>query len=272
MGSEWDASTFDVRDKMARRVCSSVTPLTKSADGSRGAALGTGNYVLLEEGRGLVTNRHVVEEVHGSAHLAHLPVPGECYVACRTFMTEPWPIDLAVGALPPEAVGSDRFIITAREFDENCSPVDGEFLFFLGFPGTTAGFHDPITQSNTRYSWFGTLESLGVPMLTQALVDVPPNLSGYQDSMHIAIHLPATAPKVLGGPPEDLPNPNGESGSLLWDTKFVATQQEGGTWTPDKARICGLLWGVYPTLGIAVATTVEHFLPDIRRMLRTLHA
>lgn len=60
------------------------------------------------------------------------------------------------------------------------------------------------------------------------------------------------------GPAEELPNPQGMSGSLLWDTKFVASMSTGRKWNPELAMVCGLIWGAYRSPEAIVATKIEH--------------
>lgn len=257
---------FEVVNEMANHVWPFVTPLSKSLSSDRGMALGTGNYIEFEGNAFLMTNCHVVEAAIG-ANLGHLPNHHDEYVAVNTAITAPWPIDLAVAPISKSLLGDSQSAIPLERFDQYFRPVQGEWLFFLGFPGTTATRHQPQLPSNTRVSWFGSLPTIGIPIVTQQVEQLPPGLPHYDATTHVAVHFPASAPKSPGSQPKDLPNPHGMSGSLLWDTKYVAARQAGGDWTPNMARVCGLVWAAHPTPEVVVATIVDHFLPELREML-----
>jgi hypothetical protein len=48
------------------------------------------------------------------------------------------------------------------------------------------------------------------------------------------------------------------SGSLLWDTKFVANRRKGAPWSASDARVCGLVWAALDHPEIVIATKIEH--------------
>ena len=224
---EWEQRKFAVKDRMAKHVWPFVTPLALSVSHTRGVALGTGNYVLLRDSAYLLTNEHVIRQTAG-AQVTHMPGPTDRYVACRAaFLSVGWPLDVALMRLGDEWTQATKSAIPAYLLDESFSPVQHELLFWLGFPGSTASRHDPVTQGNRRYSWFGELESHGVPMLTQLYPNPPTGLKDYDPGKHVVVHFPARAVRVSGGAEEELPNPQGMSGSLLWDTKFVASISNG---------------------------------------------
>lgn len=258
--AEWSAWCELVRDQMAGHVYPFVTPISLSVMEARGSALGTGNYVRVSGATYLLTNHHVIQEGVG-AHLGHLPGPTDEYVRMmHTIITAEWPIDMALMRLEEEWNGATKTAVPVSRFDHRYAPVDGELLFYLGFPGTTATrLETPIEGIHSRYTWHGAaLENLAVPVLTQAFRDDPGPLEWYDPVYHVVVASPARAPRTAGGPLADLPNPKGMSGSLLWDTKFVACANAGMGWSPERARICGLLWAAQPRPEVAVATRVEH--------------
>lgn len=264
------AEHFVIRDEMAKFLWPTVTPLSCAALDDRGFALGTGNYVLIDGDFAIITNEHVIVEAE-SRHIGHLPGPSDDYVGCGPkFITDPWPIDLAIAQVGGKGPSADRRAITEDEFCTRFAPADDELLFFLGFPGSTATRREPVTQSNIRYSWFGKLESVGVPILTTvALVDAA-TLQAFDADRHVAIHFPTRAQRSPDAPEVKLPNPKGMSGSFLWDTRFRACQRSGTDWTPQQARICGLVWAAHEKPEVVVATKVEHLLPGLPAMLQAL--
>ena len=58
------------------------------------------------------------------------------------------------------------------------------------------------------------------------------------------------------------------SGSLLWDTKFIASKLRREKWTAEKSEVCGLLWAAHATPEVAVATRIEHFRGILLDLLR----
>jgi hypothetical protein len=52
-------------------------------------------------------------------------------------------------------------------------------------------------------------------------------------------------PSDKQGPAEDPPNAKGMSGSLLWDTKFVACANQRISWGRHLAKVCGLIRTAY---------------------------
>ena len=266
---EWHRICCYVRDQMTTHVWPSVTSISESPDGSRAMVWGTGNYVVLRQAIYLLTADHVVGCAVGS-HLAHLPGPTDDYVACyNAFLTGPWPLDIALMRLGNEWNRTTRTAIPASRFAYRYEPADEELLFWLGFPGSTARRHEPVTDLNRRYNWFGgPLESAGVPMLTQAVAASLPNLKFYDPEKHVALHYPAKAIQHADQPEVELPNPKGMSGSLLWDTRFLAGMRAGREWEPDHAKVCGLVWAAHPKPEVVVATKIEHLRPALLSFLR----
>lgn len=251
---------------MIQHVQPYVTPISRSDDPSYGWSWGTGNYVRRWGGTGayLLTNEHVGKRA-ATEILAHLPKPGDNYEALTShFNAWPWPHDVALTRIDPSRLADSRKLISAEQFDSSYSPVKGELLFWLGYPGTTAKRYELVTETNTRYSWAGELSAPGVPMLTQEFIGnlvTPPD--GYREEYHALVHYPERAKAVLGGPEVDVWSPHGMSGSLLWDTKRVASAQSGREWSPEQARVCGLLWATWANPAVVVVTRIEH----VRRCL-----
>jgi len=264
----WEGICEVVKNEMATRVWPVVTPISLSADLNRGWAHGTGSYLSLRGEPYLLTNEHVVAEAVGF-HLAHLPGPTNDYCLCNTtILTDAWPIDVALTRLPKAPGGLGREVLPASIFDRSFAPVEGELLFWLGFPGSKASRHEPITEANIHYSWFGKpLEVSGVPMLTQ-LFPATPVLLGFDPEKHVVLHYPSFAQSSAGGPLIDVPNPKGMSGSLLWDTKFVARTTAGNEWTSSDAKVCGLVWAAHSKPEVVVATKIEFILPALVQFLR----
>jgi len=255
---------------MVEYVKNLVTPIALSRTEGRGEALGTGNYIGINGAAYLLTNEHVIAEGVGG-HLGHLPGPTDDYVAmAHRIFTAEQPIDLALMRLGDEWNEATKGVATISMFDQSYAPVEGEFLFFIGYPGTRATrLQTPIRALHGRHTAFGgPIDNLAVPIITQAFSGNPGPLLSFDPSYHTAIHLPARAPRMAGSPSEDLPNANGMSGSMLWDTKFVAHANRGIQWGPHLAKVCGLIRTAYTSPEVAGFTRVEHLLPVLLDWIR----
>ena len=266
--STWDDICFYVRDEMARYVSRFVTPISLANSSDYGTAHATGNYLSLRSSTYLQTNEHVVRGAMG-CDLAHLPGPTDDYVLCnQEWHTVPWPTDLAWMKLRAVPAGPSRDSVPASRLGIRYAPVPQELLFWIGFPGSTAKRHDPVTERNIRRTWFGSLETPASPVSTQELPTAPTNLRLFDQERHVALHYPAAALRTAGQPPIHTPHAKGMSGSLLWDTKFVANARLGKEWNVGSAEVCGVLWAAYARPEVVVATKVEYIRSALLRFLR----
>src|SRR6266404_4290924 len=244
---------FRVRDEMRTFVSQYVTPISASEDLQSGEALGTGNYLQLGNSIYILTNAHIASARAKGHHLAHLPTWNDYYHRLRNPMpAEHWPVDVAITHLDSDPTSPRRSVLPVSRLASRFAPVQAEMLFWLGYPGSTAGRHDPITATTARRSLFGLLHVPGVPVLTQVWQRAVPPLQGFDPEIHIVLHYPASAAKSETEVAVETPNPAGMSGSLLWDTRFIACYQAGRNWSPDEAEVCGLLWAAhhYPEVAI----------------------
>lgn len=263
----WTERCLEVRDQMAAHVYPRTCPISAFEQTGRGFVWGTGNYVQLTGATHLLTNAHVFEDADGRT-LGHLPVPGRDFVSIPHANLATWPIDAGLARLDPACPLSPGAVVTPAEFDQSFAPADGELLFWLGYPGSTATRHEPISDSRRRANWFdGPIESLAVPYVTQQVRGPSPPVPSFQPSDHVLLHYPARAVRSTGTE-ADLPNPKGMSGSLLWDTKYVASRKAGSPWAPSLARVCGLVWAAHSTPEVVVATRVECLAPALLHFIR----
>ena len=264
----WDRVCCVVRDKVAEYAYRAATPLSLSEDLEHASALGTGNYLKFGSTIYLLTNEHVASKVT-EAHLAHLPGPADDYVACNNpIQAVGWPIDVALMRLDIEPQGGRREPLPASRLDRVYAPVTNELMFWLGFPGSKASRHEAITESNIRHTWFGQLVTPACPFLVQESPVPTTDLPCFDPEKHVALHYPSAAIRNAGGVLEHMPNPGGMSGSLLWDTKFVACAAANRNWSVEEARLCGVVWGAHEKPEILVATKIEYVVPSLVLFLR----
>ena len=139
--------------------------------------------------------------------------------------------------------------------------MDGELLFFIGYPGTTAPRVAAPASIHVRHSWFRYMDEIkAVPfILQQTVTDIPIDM--FDPTCHVLICYPERGLRTAGGPATPLPNPKGMSGSLLWDTKLVACGQAGRSWSPYEARICGLVCLDVSELAMIMVIRIESLMP-----------
>lgn len=250
--AEWNRRTIEVKRRMAQYVRVFVTPICREADGG-GFAWGTGNYVELRCKVYALTNEHVARRTTTES-LGHLPNDDDEYRRFpNPWMAVPKPEDAAISRLDDGALSPSRkALVAATHFDSVCNPAENELFFVLGFPASTAGRHDAIVEHKLRQNRFdGPIETPAVPFLTQEFRDEEKSIV-YADGPHIGIHYPTYANRDSAATQAELPNPGGMSGSLLWDTKYVARAQAKQPWSPQDARVCGLVCEASPDAILAV--------------------
>lgn len=257
----WEAMCAEVRDEMAKFVGRFTTPISEVVDVGAGLAWGTGNYIQLGKARDtyILTNEHVASRA-AVAVLAHLPSPGLEYEAIHHEpVCEAQPYDLAIAKVKGDRLGAGRSSINAIHMDTHFAPVDGELLFWLGYPGTSGRRFDVPSEATLRRSMFGELPLSGFPMLSQQLTEWPSEAPiGLYPRIHALVHYPERAIRAPGESDVEVPSPMGLSGSLLWDTKVINCERSQVYWTPEHARVCGVVWATVDTAPYLAVTKVEH--------------
>ncbi|MAI41392.1 MAG: hypothetical protein CMP95_02940 [Gammaproteobacteria bacterium] len=268
--TELDQTAYEVKEQMAQFARQFVTPISQSDSTEYGWAGGTGSYAWLGDSLGthLLTNNHVI--VNSDAPLiSHLPRPNHEFVLVHSsFHSWPEPIDFACAPIALEILADEKDCLCLDQFDKIYDPVDRELLFFLGYPGTSLSRSDPANANKTLYSWGGELNVPDHPFVSQAVaesLEVVP--SRYNPEFHKLIHYPGEARREPDGEVIEVRNPRGISGSLLWDTKKIASSRSGVKWKPEYARVCGMIWAAGEESPVLVATRIEHIIEKIQ----TLH-
>jgi hypothetical protein len=128
-------------------------------------------------------------------------------------------------------------------------PVSQEFFTFIGFSG-----------QYSRFS-FGTLSTPGTSS-TAREVKLPEG-SCLKRRFHFGINYkPDSSYNIVGS--RGLPRPQGFSGSTVWNTRFVESRIAGEAWTPECARVTGVVRGWPSAIGCIVATRSQYVRGFIR--------
>lgn len=258
---EWSEHCARVKNEMREWAKRFVTPISMSEEYGHGVSWGTGTYLEISGKHILLTNNHVVADVPAGGRLAYLPGPTDDYVAIvNPWCRAPYPTDAACTAIPNVGSVGMKEAVPYSLVEPQFAAEQDEMLFWIGFPGFTAERHEVPTEARQRMTRFGgPLEMPGLPMLSQIMRNWNgENEDQFNPAFHVAVHYPNEAQRSASGPTTKLPHAKGMSGSLLWDTKYVASLRNSVTWSPENARVCGLVWGALDEPEVVIASKIEH--------------
>ncbi len=247
--AEWNSAVPQVAAAMTDYLCPYRTAIY-DLDLDWGTGWGSGSYLRLVNDIFILTNEHVVDEANPkrTGKFLGYQLGGQDTirrtVGDRTALQ--WPLDLGLLPVDRSAWDEDLNQSKAIEVDQislGHDPVPTEILTFTGFAGENVAFH------------FNTLISKGV-CYTAREVELPVD-SRVSSRIHFAIdYRPDKATAVIGD--KGLPLPPGLSGSTVWDTGFVRAKLAGIQWTPELARVTGVVWGWPSGHGCLIATRAEY--------------
>lgn len=245
--AKWQQIQDDVTEQMRVHTRPFITPLsTETPQTVR--LVGTGNYVDREGQRLLLTCQHVA-----TTQPMHYRFFGNDSVLeyRGLWRMDPHPIDAAEAQLSDEAwtaVAHQAATVPVSKFASKHQPKEqAELLFFHGFAGENADYGFGIHQAN------------GSAYCSQEKANTG-------DAQSFEIFWEPSNTRYTTGTSEETRsavkfcNPQGLSGSLVWNTRFLEVTETDGTWTPDDAVVTGLLrrWdGQRQTL---LVWRVEHLL------------
>jgi hypothetical protein len=237
--------------EIARRMHEHIWPYSVPVQkhmGDFGEGWGSGGYLRFTGRIYILTNEHVARPREANQPLSHQLAGSEnVYMVSGDHLAKRWPLDLALIPVSPQAWDTPdnrSKAITPRLIALAHDPVPSELLTFAGFSGDRSDFY------------FGTLVTRGNSS-TAREVTLPTEDSRFKSRFHFGIdYRPDLATNVVGT--AGLPRRPGFSGSLVWDTGFVSCRLKGEDWTPDKARVTGIVWGWPSSNACLVATRAEY--------------
>jgi len=246
-------AVLNVGQAMRNHTGQFITPVCRSLSHSHGEVEGSGTFLELRGHPYLLTNEHVAR-ARLQHRLAHFRDDGELAVAVvHPFRCVTEPEDIAIARIDLDILANTaKRGIPASRIETTFQPVDGEIVFIHGYPGIQSRFsalHQGVMARTCPYATdLNTLPARFVP------------------EMHFAITYPTAGVQDFQGRPVQLPDPPGMSGSVVWDTKYVA--MNGQNWHPSCAKVCGMIWAWHINDQRLVGTKIEHLRPVILAHLR----
>lgn len=228
---------------------------------------GSGTYIKGKNNNFILTNEHVVKNIPANGTCAHLPIDSGQYAANFAHSRALGkPHDVAILVMENESLPQDLRLPANRlldpfYFDDRFQPVKEEFLFLVGYPGYELIRKGNFSVEHLKVADSKHLTLLGKPLLTQEAS--PPRHSndfvGFDPEYHAVISYPKSGINKFGSSVPH-PCPKGMSGSIIWDTKFIACVDKQIPWHPSMARACALLWGgsTADDNFTLIATKIEH--------------
>lgn len=123
-----------------------TTPISMAEDQDTSVAWG-GGYLQSGYATWLITAASVPE----GGQLAHLHVPGDCYIAInQPPLRGAYPVDIAAVKVAAIPVESEKQAAPENLMAEQFSSVENKLLFWLGYPGYNLIRNDPVIPIESR--------------------------------------------------------------------------------------------------------------------------
>lgn len=248
--AEWNASIPGVVAAMTAHLRPYRTAIYEHKrdehGGEYGEGWGSGSYLRLGNQLFILTNQHVAcIRTEGRMLAYQFDGQEDIRASVGDHAEFSWPLDLAVLPVDMGAWadgGNKSKPIEIEQIALAHDPVPTELVAFTGFAGQNVSFH------------YSTLFAEGT-CYTAREIELPPD-ERFSTRFHFGVdYRPDLASTLQGG--KGLPLPPGLSGSTVWDTGFVAAKMKGIPWTPDHARVTGVVWGWPSGNACLVATRAE---------------
>jgi hypothetical protein len=260
LAEEWDTYCREVANAMQLHVLNFITPLALSEKPCDGVSWGSGTYIKNVDSAFVLTASHVAAGNSRNTKLSHLPFNGSDFFMFedQSIHAEP-PIDAAALPISSEIAAqraSNRFVPLGR-VGQKFEAITDERLFFMGFPAYAVARNE---KRNPEKQNIAVNQHMTSNMLSVLCHAVEGEFKDFQSNLHLAVSYEATAKRNSDNAIANHPNPAGLSGSALWDTKAYQCWCDGTPWSPEKAEICGVVWGVPKDTSheVLFATKIEH--------------
>lgn len=236
-----------------------ITAIYDVIDEKSGQLTGSGTFLQLRGAPYILTAGHVAYEAlthRGLAHSTRNGVP-------PGFISNPLklaahPFDMAVVRLDQGALaGTNRTCASSTFLAESSTGVESDLLFVHGFPGRRS---KPIAL----------LQSVFSTTLPYGAATGSSQYPWFDPAFHIALdYSPAGMMDGNLNQPEFV-EPFGLSGAALWKTNRAGTSS--ANWTPDAARIVGVLFAWDQKANSLIALRIEVIRDFLLQFLREEYA
>lgn len=239
---EWNKICSTVTDRMLQHVRNFVCPLSSETE-TDVRLIGTGSFIEIQARTTILTCEHVaIEKPLNYRFLNEENVYG--YRGEWHSEKEPVDASLTDDVLTP-APATDK-TIKDHQIALSHQIVDkAELLFFCGFAGENSKF--VLEHHFTNLTGFCTQQNGEAENDLSCFELLWPN--GLQSWSSAT---PEEAKRNI-----EFSNPQGFSGSLIWNTRFVESGCNIDKWTPDQAKVTGILKRFDDKNGVLLATPIE---------------
>lgn len=243
---EWNAAMPQLTADMQAYLRPYRTPIFEDF-GDHAKGWGSGSFLRLGDRVFILTNEHVARaRREHRALVQQFDGQEDLRLIIGDHADFPAPLDLAVLPVNEDAWNNTAHNSQAIEIDQIAlahAPFPTEVLAFSGFSGDNVKFYwDTVIAKGTCY------------LASEASL---PNDDRFDNRYHFGIdYRPDLSTSIAGS--ADLPLPPGLSGSTVWNTGFVEAKLRGVPWTPDCARVTGVVWGWPSNHGCLLATRAEY--------------
>ena len=247
-------ATLAMLDHCMRYVC----PISHVITNDEGELEGTGGYIEWSGRRLLITNEHVIKDFEHRkfAHQFHLCE--DVFELAAPIALEKHPVDVAICPIAEDLWLSRRHAAEAvpqERFATRHCPVPGDLMFVTGFP-----------ERRSRFL-FGNLFSRATRLVTQEPPVAP--VHDLHPNYFMVDYSPEKAQSVDPANAVPLSTPEGMSGSLVWNTRFVECLNAGKPWSPDLAQVTGMFCRWDSSTSSVVAVRIEVIRDFLQRRVPT---
>lgn len=251
--NEWNDLCSATSQAMTGYVPKFMTPISRVISCDEGELEGTGSFLAIDGTTFLLTNEHVAAALKRQPLAVKFCGNDQFFVLRSDFAVITAPTDAAIARVDMSGAASATPVPLSLCANHH-QPAEGELLFIAGYPGQRSKF------------MYKTLFSPLTPYLTQEDLAQTAVL----DIHYFAVPwLPDRAWSLDERSP-GLSLPPGMSGSLVWNTRRVEFLRSHRHWSPEDARVTGMVFGWSACANWVYATKVEHLRSAFPQLIQVL--
>jgi len=259
---QWEEQCACATIKMRDYVKYFITPVAMIISYEEGKHYGSGTYIEFDKNKFLITNEHVARKRRSVALTHQFHSCENILLLTNDFILVPHPRDVAITKIDESIWTSCKH--SSRSIKKQCfaaghEPVEGALLVFPGYSGQKSMmlFGSLAAKSTPHLSRESFFESDLSRTEQEALLKV-----GFDPEFHFLLSYSSEYAKSVDKKSAYLPTPPGFSGSLVWNTRLLEVTNADKAWTPEDAKVTGIVWGWDDNYPYLVATKIEHLSLD----------